>query len=445
MRDISNRFKNEQDNDNRNYLKYADITLTDGTIINLTNADFWSNGMKFEDSVSDDNVFKIGSANINTLNLSINNFDGKYTDYDFTDATVICYVGIELEPEDTSALLDTTGDKILDTTGNEIIVHKNALIEKIRICTMTVIDTPYISFNAAKGGTLALGGQNDGNGLVKIYDSSGSLILTIGQNGIETRATTLTNKNAKGKIVFNKKGLTFVQDIAGGGTSSGNDLHLEKSIISFGSLANVIGELDKLTVRGDAKAEGRLLFYDYENQSKKASEAVTRQPVASITANTNRVAYLMSDYHANGYGVGSEHANHRLGVKAQWGGSAYTMYYIYTNTTTSDIRLKDNIKNSETDALETVNRMKVRQFDWKERMGGWHQDIGFVADELEEIDPNLALGGGYDENGEMDIKQINSPYLLNYAIKAIQELSAKVDEQEKRIKELERRLQNGKI
>lgn len=143
MRDISNRFKNEQDNDNRNYLKYADITLTDGTIINLTNADFWSNGMKFEDSVSDDNVFKIGSANINTLNLSINNFDGKYTDYDFTDATVICYVGIELEPEDTSALLDTTGDKILDTTGNEIIVHKNALIEKIRICTMTVIDTPY--------------------------------------------------------------------------------------------------------------------------------------------------------------------------------------------------------------------------------------------------------------------------------------------------------------
>ena len=143
MRDISNRFKNEQDNDNRNYLKYADITLTDGTIINLTNADFWSNGMKFEDSVSDDNVFKIGSANINTLNLSINNFDGKYTDYDFTDATVICYVGIELESEDTSALLDTTGDKILDTVGNEIIVHKNALIEKIRICTMTVIDTPY--------------------------------------------------------------------------------------------------------------------------------------------------------------------------------------------------------------------------------------------------------------------------------------------------------------
>lgn len=301
--------------------------------------------------------------------------------------------------------------------------------------------TLYISFNAAKGGTLALGGQNDGNGLMKIYDSSGSLILTIGQNGIETRATTLTDKNAKGKITFNKKGLTFTEDIAGGGTGTDEDLHLEKSIISFDSLANIIGELDKLTVRKDAKIEGSLLFYDYENQSKKASEAVTRQPIASVTADGNRVAFLYSDYHANGYGAGTEHSNYRLGVKAQWGGSSYKMYYIYTNLNISDIRLKENIKNSETDALETVNRMKVRQFDWKERMGGWHQNIGFVADELEEIDPNLALGGGYDENGEMDIKQINSPYLLNYAIKAIQELSAKVDEQDKRIKELERRLQ----
>lgn len=301
--------------------------------------------------------------------------------------------------------------------------------------------TLYISFNAAKGGTLALGGQNDGNGLMKIYDSSGSLILTIGQNGIETRATILTDKNAKGKIAFNKKGLTFTEDIAGGGTGTDEDLHLEKSIISFDSLANIIGELDKLTVRKDAKIEGRLLFYDYENQSKKASEAVTRQPIASVTADGNRVAFLNSDYHANGYGAGTEHSNYRLGVKAQWGGSSYEMHYIYTNLNISDIRLKENVKNSETDALETVNRMKVRQFDWKERMGGWHQNIGFVADELEEIDPNLALGGGYDENGEMDIKQINSPYLLNYAIKAIQELSAKVDEQEKRIKELERRLQ----
>ena len=297
--------------------------------------------------------------------------------------------------------------------------------------------TLYISFNAAKGGILALGGRNDGNGLVKIYDSSGSLILTIGQNGIETRATTLTDKNAKGKIAFNKKGLTFTEDIAGGGTGTDEDLQLEKSIIYFDLLSNIIGNFDKLTVSKNATIDGTLMFYDLENQAKTSGK-VKRQPVASVSADDSQVAYLFS-------GTGSKHGetivHRRLGIRAKWGGASFSTDYLYTDGQVSDIRLKENIEASETDALETVNRMKVRQFDWKEPMGGWHQNIGFVADELEEIDPNLALGGGYDKNGEMDIKQINSPYLLNYAIKAIQELSAKVDEQEKRIKELERRLQ----
>lgn len=192
-----------------------------------------------------------------------------------------------------------------------------------------------------------------------------------------------------------------------------------------------------LSVGENATVNGTLMFYDLENQAKTSGK-VKRQPVASVSADDSQVAYLFS-------GTGSKHGDtaryRRLGIRAKWGGSGFSTDYLYTTSQVSDIRLKENVKNSETDALETVNRMKVRQFDWKEQMGGWHQDIGFVADELEEIDPNLALGGGYDENGEMDIKQINSPYLLNYAIKAIQELSAKVDEQEKRIKELERRLQ----
>ena len=305
--------------------------------------------------------------------------------------------------------------------------------------------TLYISFNAAKGGILALGGRNDGNGLVKIYDSSGSLILTIGQNGIETRSTTLTDKNAKGKIAFNKKGLTFTEDIAGGGTDTDDTLQLEKSIIYFDLLSNIIGDFDKLTVSKNAMMEGKLFFYDHENQAKIASgssEAVKRQPVASVSADDSQVAYLFS---GTGRKQGETIVHHRLGIRAKWGAPGFSTDYLYTDGQVSDIRLKENIKNSETGALETVNRMKVRQFDWKERMGGWHQNIGFVADELEEIDPNLALGGGYDENGEMDVKQINSPYLLNYAIKAIQELSAKVEAQEKRIKELERRLQDGKI
>lgn len=143
MRKLSNRWKEKVKNGmDVQYLKYADITLTDGTVLNLTSANLWQNGMEFEDSVSNDSSFDIGSAIINVLNLSINNFDGEYSDYDFEGAEVICYVGLQIEDEDTSELLDSAGEQILDSTGDTIIVHKNTIIEKTRICTATVVEQP---------------------------------------------------------------------------------------------------------------------------------------------------------------------------------------------------------------------------------------------------------------------------------------------------------------
>lgn len=143
MRKLSNRWKEKVKNGmDVQYLKYADITLTDGTVLNLTSANLWANGFSFEDSVSGDSSFDIGSAIINVLNLSINNFDGEYSDYDFEGAEVICYVGLQIEDEDTSELLDSDGEQIMDSTGDTIIVHKNAVIEKTRICTVTVIEQP---------------------------------------------------------------------------------------------------------------------------------------------------------------------------------------------------------------------------------------------------------------------------------------------------------------
>ena len=318
--------------------------------------------------------------------------------------------------------------------------------------------TLYISFNAMKGGIIILGGVNNGNGQMKIYDADGNLISILGYTGY-----VVFNKSTGNPMVsLNTAGLRLYTDYTD--SDNYNALILGKYGLYAQNVQNKVEDLWmegtdhtwdgyiirylKNTVRVNANAvytdgcsmgknlttSGTLTFYDLENQSK-TSNKVKRQPVASASTDDSQVAYLSS---GTGSDYGETMTRNRLGIRAKWGGSGFSTDYLYTSTQVSDIRLKENIKNSETDALETVNRMKVRQFDWKK---GGHQNIGFVADELEEIDPNLALGGGYDENGEMDIKQINSPYLLNYAIKAIQELSAKVDEQEKRIKELERRLQ----
>lgn len=326
--------------------------------------------------------------------------------------------------------------------------------------------TLYISFNAMKGGVISLGGMNNGNGQLKIYDADGNQISRLGYTGY-----VVLNKNTGNPMVsLNTAGLRLYIDYTD--ADNYNALMLGKYGLYAQKVQNKVIELwmegdtskkwegyivrylnnkvrintnslftDGCELGANFSTDGTLMFYDLENQAKTSGK-VKRQPVASVSADDSQVAYLFS---GTGSKYGATATYRRLGIRAKWGESGFSTDYLYTTSQVSDIRLKENIEASETDALETVNRMKVRQFDWKERMGGWHQDIGFVADELEEIDPNLALGGGYDENGEMDIKQINSPYLLNYAIKAIQELSAKVDEQEKRIKELERRLQNGKI
>lgn len=117
MRNLSTEFKEQQNSGNRNYLKYADFTFTDGSTLSITDKDLWSNGFKFEDAVSQSGSFDIGAAIVNKLTLQINNFSGKYTDYIWDGARVVCYIGLEL------------------STG----------IEKIRICTMTVTDAPYQS------------------------------------------------------------------------------------------------------------------------------------------------------------------------------------------------------------------------------------------------------------------------------------------------------------
>ena len=53
-------------------------------------------------------------------------------------------------------------------------------------------------------------------------------------------------------------------------------------------------------------------------------------------------------------------------------------------------------------------------------------NIGFIADELQEIDKNLVTGGGNDQDGNIIPKAIDSFYLLSYVVKGVQELSEEV-------------------
>lgn len=110
------------------------------------------------------------------------------------------------------------------------------------------------------------------------------------------------------------------------------------------------------------------------------------------------------------------------------------------DNTTSDIRLKENIQDTSIRALDVISRIQMRQFDWKR--DGKHQDIGFVADELELVDPRLALGGGYEADGSMVPKAVNDFYLLGYTVKGIQELSDIAVKTESRLSTIEARMES---
>lgn len=352
----------------------------------------------------------------------------------------------------------------------------------------------YISFDAAKGGTLALGGANNGNGQLKIYDENGNEVLRLNNGGMAMNSASddaitifrllrtglfyYDSTGKKRKVSIDTDGLAVYVDYtdtnnykmlklgkyglyAAKKTSGVEELWMEGDTSHKwdGYIIRYLNDLVRITanavytdgssmgdnlatsgtlsvaktagLKGGAYVQGSFSFEDAEQTT--ASSPVRRRPIATAGTEGKKIAYMASGTTMSSDGFEVDH----LEIRGQFTTKSYYTRKFYSGSAPSDIRLKENIKDSEVNALELVNWMQVRQFDWKK---GGHQNIGFVADELEKIDPKLALGGGCDENGEMDVKQINTPYLLNYAIKAIQELSATVKEQGCKIKELEEKL-----
>lgn len=95
--------------------------------------------------------------------------------------------------------------------------------------------------------------------------------------------------------------------------------------------------------------------------------------------------------------------------------------YSISNTTivsSSDRRLKENIKDSTVSATDVIRAIKPREFDWKE--SGAHEELGFIADELADVRDKFAATMG---DGMQGIKLLE---LVPYLVKAFQELDERV-------------------
>lgn len=108
------------------------------------------------------------------------------------------------------------------------------------------------------------------------------------------------------------------------------------------------------------------------------------------------------------------------------------------STALSDIRLKGNIRDTEVEnATKVIESMKIRSFERKDSHKKYK--IGFIADELEQLDPNLVDGGG-EVDGHPYYKSVNNLQMLAYVVKGMQELNSKVTILEKENKRLKQKL-----
>lgn len=112
----------------------------------------------------------------------------------------------------------------------------------------------------------------------------------------------------------------------------------------------------------------------------------------------------------------------------------------------SDGRMKANIQPTQVSALDEIARFKHRAFQWKD--GGHFEKIGYIAQELEQIDPDYVERiPQKDMNGNvLDYRlQINEHRIIPLLTKAMQELAAENKELRRQIQYILQRTGIGSV
>lgn len=97
MRNVSSIYKEIVPYPGREWHYKAIVTLKDGTVYNLGDTDIVQNGIEVDAQVSTTDGFQYGGMLVNEMDLTINNYDGRYSQVCFDEATAVVYVGLVVE------------------------------------------------------------------------------------------------------------------------------------------------------------------------------------------------------------------------------------------------------------------------------------------------------------------------------------------------------------
>jgi hypothetical protein len=106
---------------------------------------------------------------------------------------------------------------------------------------------------------------------------------------------------------------------------------------------------------------------------------------------------------------------------ANSGGNAFAIYTDGTYGTISDINRKKNVETARNGYLTDLCALRVVKYNWKEQEDSEPKNIGFIAQEVEQVFPSMVQT---DSNGQ---KMLTQPILIPMLVKAIQELKAEFD------------------
>ena len=104
-------------------------------------------------------------------------------------------------------------------------------------------------------------------------------------------------------------------------------------------------------------------------------------------------------------------------------------WWFKPDLSTSDKRLKTNIQDTDFEATDFVKKLEFKQFDWKPDKFGYkkpYTNVGLIAQDVEKLDSSLVYPQG--ENLALDDFRLG-----NIALKAIQELSQRIETLERKL------------
>lgn len=314
-----------------------------------------------------------------------------------------------------------------------------------------IISTVNLFFDYAHGGTLELGGYNDGNGVLKVYDASNNLIGTWDSTGINATGDFIMLKTVSGKRI-----LTYI----GSFNNRQYNRTTGESTVATGYGFCTRAETSGLPRLFAVKNTGAIVFefdssISFDSLQDSYSNDITVAVHASNKDHVYRIAFANGIYiHRELWDTpSSETATTRLietafnfrlndnGIYHSYGSSGGWVAF----QSSSSRRYKHDIKPIEDKQLDPhrLLQLKIVQFVYNEGHILQYKDTanqtipGIIAEDVAEIYPSAVI---HNEDGQ--IESWDERRLIPGMLALIQEQDKEIKDLKSRLEKLERVIMN---